>query len=156
MNSFEHVTARTQAEAVAELASNPATAGAGAATRLIAGGTDLLPLMKERLAEPRRVVDVTRIAGLRAIEPGASGDLRIGALTTLADLERAPTLTGAFAVLREAARAAATPQLRNAATSAGNLLQRNRCWYFRSDLQCWLSGGDHCYAREGRNEHHAI
>lgn len=156
MNPFEHLTATTQQEALAALAGNAAHAYPDAPTRPIAGGTDLLPLLKERLAAPARLVDIKRIGGLRGVSRDDDGGLRIGALTTLADLARDPSLTGAYAVLREAARAAATPQLRNAATIGGNLLQRNRCWYFRSDLPCWLKGGAECFARDGRNDHHAV
>ena len=114
---------------------------------LIAGGTDLLTLMKERL------VDLGGVASLRGIALGRDG-LRIGALATLAELERHEA---APKILREALADAATPQLRNAATVGGNLLQRNRCWYFRSEShRCWLKGGSACLAVEGDGRCHAI
>jgi xanthine dehydrogenase YagS FAD-binding subunit len=151
MNPFDHVTATNPEQALALLAEP------GPAAQLIAGGTDLLPLMKEHLAAPARLIDLKPIRALRYIRFEPDGGLRIGALATLADLERDATIASRFPVLRQAVRDAATPQLRNAATVGGNLLQRNRCWYFRdSQVQCWLKGGDTCYARDGRNDHHAI
>ena len=87
-----------------------------------------------------------------------TGDgVEIGALATLTELERDPLIRASYPALAEAAAIAATPQLRNMATIGGNLLQRPRCWYFRSDhVTCWLRGGDTCYAREGENQHHAL
>lgn len=121
--------------------------------RLLAGGTDLLTLMKERLAEPDRVVDLGAVSSLRGVKRGGAG-LWIGALTTLAELERHD---GTPTVVREALAEAATPQLRSAATVGGNLLQRNRCWYFRSEAhRCWLKGGGACLALEGDGRYHAI
>lgn len=159
MNAFEYVTAATPAQALALLAEAPAAPGVGyaaAPVRLLAGGTDLLPLMKERLAAPTRLIDLKPARELRAIRLADDGSLRIGALTTLTDVERDATVAARFPILRLAVREAATPQLRNTATVGGNLLQRNRCWYFRGDMRCWLQGGEECFAREGRNDHHAI
>lgn len=125
----------------------------GRGARIVAGGTDLLTLMKERLVTPERLVDLTGVASLRGIR-GTRDGLRIGALATLADLylhEDAP------AIVREALADAATPQIRNAGTVGGNLLQRNRCWYFRSEAQhCWLKGGRECLAAHAEDRYHAI
>jgi len=131
--------------------------GGDGATRPLAGGTDLLTLMKADIAAPARLVDITRVAGLdRAVVPGADG-LTVGALATLADLEDDPRVRGTAAALAEAAAAVASPQLRNLATLGGNLLQRPRCWYFRNALvPCWLKGGDGCPARDGENRFHAL
>lgn len=122
-------------------------------TRVLAGGTDLLTLMKERLVEPDRVVDVSAIAQLRGIA-ATRESFRVGALTTLAELashQSTPT------IVKEALADAATPQLRNMATVGGNLVQRNRCWYFRSaEHRCWLKGGPKCLAVDGDNRYHAI
>jgi xanthine dehydrogenase YagS FAD-binding subunit len=125
--------------------------------RLLAGGTDLLPLMKTGVAEPRLLVSLKRVADLpRDIDIDGS-DLRIGALATLADIERHPHIGRDFAVLAQAAGSAATPQLRNMATLGGTLLQRPRCWYFRNEaFHCWLKGGDECMARSGENGQHAL
>ena len=125
-------------------------------TRPLAGGTDLLTLMKEDLAAPERLVDIKRAGLSKGIEETGDG-LLLGALTTLTEIEMSPLLKARYALLSEAASLAATPQLRNRATLGGNLLQRPRCWYFRNEhVSCWLKGGDTCPAKEGRNEHHAL
>ena len=120
-----------------------------------AGGTDLLTRMKLGLTEPASLVDVKGLDLPDAVTAGPDG-LELGALTTLAELERA-ALPGWCSLLAEAAAQAATPQIRERATVAGNLLQRPRCWYYRDpDVACWLKGGESCPARTGRSEHHAI
>lgn len=127
----------------------------GPSSRPLAGGTDLVTLMKADLVAPERLVAVGALLP-RGIAAGAEG-LTIGAATTLAELERDPTLAQRFPALAQAAAAAATPQLRNVATLGGNLLQRPRCWYFRNPLtHCWLKGGSACHAREGENRGHAL
>lgn len=154
MRNFDHTAAATAREAVAFLAAEPPGT---TATRLIAGGTDLLTLMKAGILEPRRLVDIkTARDELRYLRFDPDGTLRIGALTTLAELERHPEVGAKLPILVQAVRDAATPQLRTVATVAGNLLQRPRCWYFRGEYDCWLKGGERCFAREGENQHHAI
>jgi xanthine dehydrogenase YagS FAD-binding subunit len=125
--------------------------------RLLAGGTDLLPLMKAHIAAPRLLVSLKQVADLpRDIVLDAKG-LRIGALATLADIERHPDIARQFATLAQAAGTAATAQLRNMATLGGTLLQRPRCWYFRNEsFHCWLKGGTECHARGGENGLHAL
>jgi xanthine dehydrogenase YagS FAD-binding subunit len=124
--------------------------------RPLAGGTDLLPLMKLGLARPGRLVDIKRVAGLSS-RITFQHHVSLGALTTLAEIESHPEIVRRYAVLAQAAAAAATPQLRNVATLGGNLLQRTRCWYFRNaHVQCWLKGGSDCPARDGENRLHAI
>ena len=123
----------------------------------MAGGTDLLGLMKAGVAEPERIVDLTAIQGLRGWtrEPGRGLD--IGALTLLADIETSAELRELLPILPAALGDAATPQLRAMGTVGGNLLQRNRCWYYRDDsFRCWLKGGTTCYAREGEHRIHAV
>lgn len=126
-----------------------------ATSRPIAGGTDLLPLMKEGLSAPERLINLKQAADLRYIQADNAG-LRIGALTTLDDLERHPEVARNYTALAQAAGEAASPQLRNMATIGGNLLQQVRCWYYRGDFNCWLKGGETCFARDGRNDYHAI
>ena len=121
----------------------------------LAGGTDLLPLIKEGLAAPATLVNLKRAADLRALREDADG-LHIGALTTLAELERSPLVRSRYAALAESAALAASPQLRAMATLGGNLLQQVRCWYYRSDADCWMKGGAECPARAGENQYHAI
>ena len=145
MKSFAYARAESVREA-RELLGSPGA-------RLLMGGTDLLTLLKERLVEPERLVDLGGAASLRGISLDGER-LRIGALTTLAELERHDATPG---VIRDALADAATPQLRNVATVGGNLLQRNRCWYFRSEAhRCWLKGGSACLAVEGDGRYHAI
>lgn len=125
--------------------------------RLLAGGTDLLTLMKADLATPTQLIDVKHLPELNGGIAETGGGLRLGALTTLAEIERHPLIRRRYPVLAEAAGLAATPQLRNMATIGGNLLQRPRCWYFRNqNFQCWLKGGADCPARDGENQLHAI
>lgn len=131
--------------------------GDGSATRPLAGGTDLLTLIKSDIAMPDALIDIKRIAELdNRIETTDQGTT-IGALATLAQMEHDPAIQTIFPALASAAGQAATPQLRNMATIGGNVLQRPRCWYFRDkDISCWLKGGDSCPARDGENSHHAI
>ena len=151
MRVFEYARVETIDQAVSTL-------GQDGRVRLLAGGTDLLPLMKAEIAAPARLIDVKRVAGLaRGITERGSDGVVIGALTPLAVLEQHPLIRERFSALAEAAGLAATPQLRNMATLGGNLLQRPRCWYYRSALfTCWLKGGETCQARDGENQHHAI
>jgi xanthine dehydrogenase YagS FAD-binding subunit len=115
--------------------------------RALAGGTDLVTLIRDGLVEAGTVSDV------RALLPRGLDGTRIGAGTTLADLEGSDEVPEA---LREACRLAASPQLRNMGTIGGNLLQATRCWYWRLDYPCFLHGGDRCHAREGEHREHAI
>ena len=126
--------------------------------RPLAGGTDLLGLMKRGLLAPERLVSLQRVTGLSGIERRGD-DWFIGAMTPLSALaEGGPDAVGRhLAALSEAVAVSASPQLRNAATLGGNLLQRPRCWYFRNpEIRCWLKGGERCYAASGRNAFHAI
>jgi xanthine dehydrogenase YagS FAD-binding subunit len=127
----------------------------GAEARPFAGGTDLLPLMKLDVTSPAMLVDVKRSleGGIEETDDG----IRFGALTTLAEIERSELVRERLPALAAACSLAATPQLRNMATLGGNLLQRPRCWYYRSRLfKCWLRGGDECQARDGENQQHAV
>jgi xanthine dehydrogenase YagS FAD-binding subunit len=114
---------------------------------LLAGGTEVVPLLREGLLRADALVD---ISGL--VPHGISGTT-IGAGATLAELEVDPQVPEA---LREACRLAASPQLRNMGSIAGNLLQATRCWYWRLDYPCRLHGGDRCHARDGEHREHAI
>ena len=126
-------------------------------TIAIAGGTDLVGLIRGGLARPDALVDLTGIEGLRGWTREKGKGLRIGALTPLSDLETSPQLRKIAPIVAESLRDAATPQLRNMGTVGGNLLQRNRCWYFRDEaVPCWLKGGTRCFAAEGENRYHAI
>jgi xanthine dehydrogenase YagS FAD-binding subunit len=115
---------------------------------LIAGGSDLLGVLKEGIESPDRLVSLGGVHSLRAIEP-FEGGLRIGALVTIHELETAEALTGPHAMLAEAARSVATPEIRHQGTLGGNLAQRPRCLHYRSALvSCFKKGGDSCPAAE--------
>ena len=150
MKPFAYASPRALEDAVALLTGD-------AHASFLAGGTDLLTLLKADLLEPSHLVDIKRLAELDA-DIRLTGDmLRIGALATLSDVETHPLVAEHAPALAEAAALAATPQLRNMATIGGNLLQRPRCWYFRDpEISCWLKGGDSCLARSGENQLHAI
>ncbi len=116
-------------------------------TVLLAGGTDLVPLLKDGLVEAETLVDV------RGVVPRGIRDGEIGAGTTLAELEADQEIPQA---LREACSLAASPQLRSMGTIGGNLLQATRCWYWRLKYPCFLHGGSTCHARQGVHREHAI
>ena len=113
----------------------------------LAGGTELVPLLRDGLATAETLVWI-RDAVPRSVEAG-----RIGAGATLAELEASDAVPEA---LREACRLAASPQIRAVGTIGGNLLQATRCWYWRLKFPCALHGGDRCHAREGEHGEHAI
>jgi xanthine dehydrogenase YagS FAD-binding subunit len=148
MNRFEWAEALTAGEAVAQLNGKAVVK---------AGGVDLLDRLKEGLEAPQRLVNIRNIKGLDKIQDDAKAGLRLGPLVTLAQLDADPTLRRRYAALSLAAGHAATPQIRNMATVGGNLLQRPRCWYFRSEqFNCRKKGGERCFAIEGENQYHAI
>jgi xanthine dehydrogenase YagS FAD-binding subunit len=113
----------------------------------LAGGTELVPLLRDRIVQSDQLVDLSEVVP-RGISEG-----RIGAGTTLAELEADPSVPDA---LREACAAAASPQLRAMGTIGGNLLQATRCWYWRLKFPCYLHGGDRCHARAGQHREHAV
>lgn len=123
---------------------------------VMAGGTDLVGEMKDYAAVPKRVVNLKSIEGLDYIRQDDAG-LRIGALTTLTDVLENSAVSQDLPVLHQAVSVIASPQIRNMATLAGNILQRPRCWYYRSeDFPCLKKGGARCYAVGGVNTYHAI
>lgn len=123
---------------------------------LKAGGIDLLDLIKERLLRPARLVNLRDVPGLDAIVQDGSG-VRIGALATLEQVAEHPLLRQRYTALADAAGSSASPELRHVATLGGNLLQRPRCWYFRSAAHyCARKGGDPCFAFVGENQYHAV
>lgn len=113
----------------------------------LAGGTDLVPLVRDEIVEADRLVELRRV-----LPRGVEGTV-IGSGTTLRELEVDPQVPQA---LREACASAASPQLRAMGTIGGNLLQATRCWYWRLKFPCFLHGGERCHAREGQHREHAI
>jgi xanthine dehydrogenase YagS FAD-binding subunit len=124
-----------------------AAAALGNGSKALAGGTDLVPLIRDGIVDADTLVHLER-----AVPRGIDGT-RIGGATTLAELERSDDVPDA---LREACRLAASPQLRSMGTLAGNLLQATRCWYWRLQFPCYLHGGDSCHAKAGAHREHAI
>ena len=137
----------------------PADAGEASArlrdgARPMGGGTDLLTQLDRDILPTDEVVDL-RALGLSGIEHGDG--VRIGATTSVAEVERDAGVGERFAGLRHAAAAVGSPQLREMGTVGGNLCQQVRCWYFRHpDLQCWLRGGETCYAQIGDHRKHGL
>jgi xanthine dehydrogenase YagS FAD-binding subunit len=113
----------------------------------LAGGTEVVPLMREGIVQPQTLVE------LGGVLPRGVRDGWIGAGTTLAELDADPQIPAA---LQEACSLAASPQLRAMGTIGGNLLQATRCWYWRLRFPCRLHGGERCFAREGEHREHAI
>lgn len=148
MNNFTYTRAATPDEAVRAL-------NAGDQAAIIAGGTDLIPLMKDEIVNPTALVEIASWDNGDPIRQNAEG-LLLGATTTLSRLASDERVQQDYAALAEACHVAASPQLRNMGTIGGNLLQQTRCWYYRGEHLCWLKGGDTCYARNGENELHAI
>jgi xanthine dehydrogenase YagS FAD-binding subunit len=130
----------------------------GNGTKALSGGTDLVPLLRDRIVSADTLVDVTGVVprGVRlgtSTSTSTSPAITVGAGTTLAELEVDPQIPEA---LREACRLAASPQLRSMGSVGGNLLQATRCWYWRLKFPCYLHGGDRCHARDGAHREHAI
>jgi xanthine dehydrogenase YagS FAD-binding subunit len=123
---------------------------------LAGGGSDLLGMMKERLITPDVLVSLKSIKGLDQARPAAAGALTVGGLMTLDALAHSAAVRDRYAVLAEAAESVATPQIRNAATVAGNICQRPWCWYYRNGFNCLKNGGTTCFSVAGENDFHAI
>jgi xanthine dehydrogenase YagS FAD-binding subunit len=121
-----------------------------------AGGIDVMDRLKEGLDSPAKLVNLRTIPGLDQVREDASG-LHIGPMVTLDRLAGDQAVRAGYPALADAAAHAATPHIRNVATAGGNILQRPRCWYFRSEqFNCLRKGGDRCFAQDGENEYHAI
>ena len=129
----------------------------GAEGWVMAGGNDSLSWFKDRAKRPQAVIDITRIAELKGVRETPDG-IEIGALTTLAEIERDPLIRERFRILAYAAGRVASPQIRNNGTIGGNVSQDARCWYYRYGLPCYRAGGNTCYADtpEGMNREHAL
>ena len=146
MFAFRLVQPTSLAEACSLLSAAPD------ATVPIAGGTDLLSEIRDGTAEPATLIALDSIADadLTGITETPDGGLRIGALTTIADIAAHEGVGSRYAALAQAAAGLATPQVRNLGTLGGNLNQRPRCWYYRHPLTvCLKRGGDRCYAVQG-------
>jgi xanthine dehydrogenase YagS FAD-binding subunit len=152
MNPITYSRAADPAAATQALAASPQT-------KLLGGGTNLLDLMKMGVETPTQLVDVTRLPLATVEELPEGKGVRIGALVRNSDLAEHPLIKERYPVLSQAILAGASPQLRNMATTAGNLLQRTRCYYFYDPAftQCnKRQPGSGCGALEGYNRIHAV
>jgi xanthine dehydrogenase YagS FAD-binding subunit len=149
VKAFAYVNAADEKEAIAALGSERGR------FLPLAGGMDLIALMKDHIVEPERVVNVKGLD--RTIRKTPDGGLMIGAAVTLAELASHADAATRYPALVQAAAEVGTPQIRNAGTVGGNLNQRPRCWYFRNEeFHCLKKGGARCFAVEGENQYHAI
>jgi len=152
MHPFALSRAEDPATAIATHARDPQLA-------FIAGGTDLLGLIKDRAALPERLLDINGLPDMARIEAAPDGGLRIGALARMSDVAADPAVRRHFPVVAEALLSSASGQLRNMASIGGNMMQRTRCAYFRDedDLPCnKRRPGSGCSALHGLNRNHAI
>jgi len=149
MKAFAYVDAANEKEALGALGTRRGR------VLPIAGGMDILALMKDYVLQPERLVNVKRLD--RTIAATPDGGLRIGAAATLIELVEHAEAARRYPALVQAAAEVGTPQIRHAGTVGGNVAQRPRCWYFRNEeFQCLKKGGPRCFAVEGENQFHAI
>jgi xanthine dehydrogenase YagS FAD-binding subunit len=148
MRAFQYANPTTKEEAIALLA-------AGAGSVPLAGGTDLLSLMKDDVERPERLINLKSIASMRGVERTADGGLRIGAVATLDELA-ASSDAAAYPALAQAIDGIRSPQLRAMGTVGGELLQRPRCWYYRAGFGLLAQRDGRSMVTEGDNRYHAI
>jgi len=152
VKAFAYVNAANATEALASLVPDRGK------VLPLAGGQDLLGLMKDYILQPERLVNVKGLPATIAVSSGPAADLAvIGAAAKLIDVAEHAALGKAFPALVQAAAEVGTPQIRNVGTVGGNLCQRPRCWYFRNEeFYCLKKGGAQCFAVDGENQFHAI
>src|SRR5438445_7615878 len=150
MINFQYARANDVADAVRQIAADPTA-------KFIAGGTNLIDLMKENVERPSRLIDISRLP-LRNVEETPDGGLRIGALVQSSDLAYHPLIEQRYPLLASAILAGASAQLRNMASVGGNLMQRTRCAYFYDTATPCnkRNPGSGCSAIDGLNRNHAI
>jgi xanthine dehydrogenase YagS FAD-binding subunit len=156
MKPFEYVKVTSVAQAISLLAKQQEKAA------ILAGGSDLLGIMKDRIEGakfkmPQSLIDIKGIKDLSYIKE-QKGGVKIGATTTLSEIIASAPLRDKHPLLVQAATQVGVPQIRNVGTLAGNLCQRPRCWYFRRSVfkDCLRKGGGNCFAVDGENQYHAI
>jgi xanthine dehydrogenase YagS FAD-binding subunit len=124
--------------------------------RIHGGGSDLLGCLRDGVFTTDTLVSLGGISELSGITASADGGLKIGAMTTIAEIAANGRVATDYTALGDAANVVASPQLRNQGTIAGNLCQKPRCWYYRGDFDCLRKGGELCYAYAGENQYHCI
>lgn len=151
MRAFEYTSPKTKEQVIPLLGRN------WGEVEVLAGGTDLLSLMKDDITTPKRLVNIKEIEDLRGVTRGPGKDLRFGALITLAEIGANEGVRNELPMLATAAADAASPQIRNLATLGGNLCQRPRCWYFRTGHGLLALDKDgKSLVIQGDNRYHAI
>ncbi|MFQ5739091.1 MAG: FAD binding domain-containing protein [Acidobacteriota bacterium] len=150
MRAFEYANPSTKKEVVKILS------GAGNEAAVLAGGTDLLSLMKDGVVAPRVVVNIKSVGGMRGIEQLPGGGLTVGALTTIEELLSHPAVKRDYPALIQAAKGIRSPQIRNMGTVGGELCQRPRCWYYRNGFGLLARSEGESMVTRGDNRYHAI
>jgi xanthine dehydrogenase YagS FAD-binding subunit len=150
MQAFEYASPTSKEAAVKLLASQ------WGETEVLAGGTDLISLMKDAVSAPKRVVSLSAVKELKGIEYNASTGLRLGALVTLRELLDNVEVRGQYPALVTAAEGVHSPQLHCTGTVGGDLLQRPRCWYFRGGYGLLAQMDGKSLVPDGENQYHAI
>jgi len=150
MKNFEFVNPTSIGEAVGQLSDKPGE------VMVIAGGTDLLDLLKDGIAAPKKVVNLGTIKELNYVKFDAGTGLTLGAMASLTDVATNAAVQERYGCLAQAALAVASPQIRNQGTIGGNICQRPRCWYYRGPFMCYKKGGDFCFAVTGENKYLCI
>ncbi|MEW6455487.1 MAG: xanthine dehydrogenase family protein subunit M [Acidobacteriota bacterium] len=149
MKNFEYLTPKTIGEALNYLEMH------GDKAKIIAGGVDLISLLKEWIEDPEILINIKGIKELKFVREDENF-LRIGSLVTLSEITQNEIIKKNYGILVESCLKAASPQVRNQGTIGGNLCQRPRCWYFRGNFNCLRKDGTICYAVQGDNRYHAI
>lgn len=153
MKALSNINARSLADAVAAAS---AAAARGQAFAFSGGGSDLLQQIKDGTNPAEVLINLRTVREARTVTVSPT-ETQIGGLITLSQLAEHTALAGpGWSVLREAAASAGTPQIRNAGTLAGNIMQRPWCWYYRSGFPCFKAGGNHCFSEHGEHQQHAI
>jgi xanthine dehydrogenase YagS FAD-binding subunit len=148
LNRFAYIRPKVLDEAIKHLSSDGA--------RVHAGGTDVLGCLRDHVFEVKKLVSLSGIKNLRGIRKSSGGAMRIGALTTIAEVAGHTEVRKSYAALAQAASEVASPQLRNQGTLGGNLCQKPRCWYYRGEFHCLRKGGQECFAVGGENAFHCL
>ncbi len=148
LDDFDYLTPRSLSEAIALRAKY------GDESTYVAGGTNLLYLMKREVRKPKYLINIKEIEGMDSVSYDDKTGLTMGGLVKISDLQRSDVILTHYPILSQCAARIASPQIRNAATVGGNLSQEVWCWYLAEGFNCWMNGGKHCYAPAGDNRYH--
>lgn len=152
MKAFRNVNVGSIVAAIDAVAS---AQNAGESVAFSGGGSDLLQLMKDGTQSPDVLINLREIDAMKSIR-GSNSGTEIGGSVSLEAIAQDVIVAARYEALAQAAASVATPQIRNVATLAGNVMQRPWCWYYRNGFNCYKAGGDRCYSVTGENQQHAI